>query len=170
MKRILSAMAAGAVLAASMMMTAPAAQAGDRTCSGTIRAVTIDDNVIVPKGKTCTLVGTKVKGNIEVRSGATLKASKVRVDGNIQSQGHRNVSTVDSRVDGNIQLKSGGGVNLRRNIVEGDIQLFSNTKAGKKYVIRNTVDGNLQCKGNSPVPYGGGNVVQGDKEDQCRAL
>lgn len=170
MKRILSAMAAGAVLAASMMMTAPAAQAGDRTCSGTIRAVTIDDNVIVPKGKTCTLVGTKVKGNIEVRSGATLKASKVRVDGNIQSQGHRNVSTVDSRVDGNIQLKSGGGVNLRRNIVEGDIQLFSNTKAGKKYVIRNTVDGNLQCKGNKPAPTGGQNKVDGNKENQCRRL
>ena len=32
------------------------------------------------------------------------------------------------------------------------------------------VDGNLQCKGNRPRPTGGGNVVQGDKEDQCRSF
>ena len=33
-----------------------------------------------------------------------------------------------------------------------------------------TANGNLQCKENVPSPTGGGNVVQGNKEDQCRRL
>jgi len=37
-------------------------------------------------------------------------------------------------------------------------------------VSSNVVDGNLQCKENQPMPEGGGNVVQGNKEDQCAAL
>ncbi len=33
-----------------------------------------------------------------------------------------------------------------------------------------TVDGNLQCKENQPRPTGGGNIVHGNKEDQCARL
>jgi len=38
------------------------------------------------------------------------------------------------------------------------------------HIARNQIDGNLQCKENSPRPTGGGNVVRGNKEDQCRRL
>jgi hypothetical protein len=48
------------------------------------------------------------------------------------------------------------------------VQAFQNT--GGVTVARNRIDGNLQCKENSPRPTGGNNVVQGNKEDQCRAL
>jgi hypothetical protein len=34
----------------------------------------------------------------------------------------------------------------------------------------NRIDGNLQCKANRPPPTGGGNVVQGNEEDQCARL
>jgi hypothetical protein len=37
-------------------------------------------------------------------------------------------------------------------------------------VGENRVDGNLQCKVNRPAPEGGGNVVHGNKEDQCARL
>jgi hypothetical protein len=37
-------------------------------------------------------------------------------------------------------------------------------------VRKNRVDGNLQCKSNQPRPVGGGNRVDGNKEDQCRGL
>ena len=37
-------------------------------------------------------------------------------------------------------------------------------------VARNRIDGNLQCKTNTPRPVGGRNVVQGNKEDQCARL
>ena len=52
--------------------------------------------------------------------------------------------------------------------MNSDIQLFSND--GEFVVRRNVVDGNLQCKGNEPMPVGGDNKVEGNKEDQCRNL
>ena len=52
--------------------------------------------------------------------------------------------------------------------VNGDVQMFQNT--GGVRVARNRIDGNLQCKENRPAPTGGGNVVQGNKEDQCARL
>jgi hypothetical protein len=48
------------------------------------------------------------------------------------------------------------------------VQYFENR--GKISIKRNRVDGNLQCKENSLRPNGGGNVVQGDKEDECSGL
>jgi hypothetical protein len=44
--------------------------------------------------------------------------------------------------------------------------VFQNT--GGVEIRRNVIDGNLQCKENQPAPVGGGNVVGGNKEDQCR--
>ena len=87
----------------------------------------------------------------------------------IQSQGHLWVKVEDSRVDGNIQLEQGRGLTLNRNIVDGDIQVFSN-RSGYKNIYSNRVDGNLQCKSNSPAPKGARNIVKGNKEDQCRRL
>lgn len=159
---------AGAVLTASTIALAPSAAADERTCRGSIGATTLD-NVRVPTGATCTLTGTYLKGTLKVESGGTLYASRVRVTGNVQSEGHRYVRVLDSRVGGSIQLKQGSALDLRRNIVTGDIQLLTNT-TGAKYVYSNRVNGNLQCKENRPAPIGSGNVVAGNKEDQCARL
>ncbi|EKA62786.1 hypothetical protein ACFY2Y_14995 [Janibacter hoylei] len=166
MKRILSTLAASGLVLTAAVATAPSAAAGDRTCRGTIGKVTVDD-VKVPKGATCTLKGTRVKGNITVGSKAVLKGHNMRVDGNIQSSGHRSVALGYNTIDGNIQLKSGGSMSIRKNTVDGDIQVFSN-KSGAKNIYDNRVDGNLQCKSNSPAPKGARNKVKGNKEDQCR--
>lgn len=176
MKFRTTALAAATLLGASFAVAAPA-HADDRMCRGTIGAVTVDGNVIVPSGATCTLAGTRVKGNVEVKSNATLTARGVHVIGNIQAENHNRLSvlprtvgdrTVRSYVDGSIQAKQGGGGVLRSNTVNGDIQLFSNTKNVRFQVYSNRIDGNLQCKSNVPAPVGGGNIVGGNKEDQCR--
>jgi len=162
---------------AAALLVAPPAVADDRRCAGTIKAVSIDDNVVVPAGATCRLLGTRVDGNVVVNRNATLVARGVRVGGNIQAENHERVvvrprtvddRTIRSRVGGSIQLVQGGGGRLLRNVVDSDIQLFSND--GRFEVRRNRVGGNLQCKSNDPRPVGGGNVVQGNKEDQCRGL
>ena len=57
---------------------------------------------------------------------------------------------------------------VRRNRVTGDVQSFSNR--GAQLIARNRINGNLQCKQNVPAPRGWGNVVGGNKEDQCRRL
>jgi hypothetical protein len=38
------------------------------------------------------------------------------------------------------------------------------------HIQGNVIDGNLQCKENKPDPTGGGNEVEGNKEDQCENL
>ena len=54
------------------------------------------------------------------------------------------------------------------NRIGGNLQAFQNS--GGLAVIHNTIDGNLQCKANNPAPFGGENVVHGNKEDQCANL
>ena len=157
-------MAAGAALG----VFAVPAFAEERTCRGTIGKVPVDD-LRVPQGATCTLSRTLVKGTIKVERDATLKASAIRVIGNIQAENHRHVSVYGgSRVDGSLQVKQGGGAIVDRSVFGSDVQFFTN--AGTIRITSNRIDGDLQCKENRPAPTGGGNVVQGNKEDQCARL
>ena len=164
------------------------ALAEERVCRGTIGALTLD-NVRVPQNATCTLNKTRVRGTVKVERNATLNAVDVLVIGNVQGenaldvavtqgsviggsvqvvQGRRG-SVSNSRVDQDILFDSNAGrVSALANIVGGNIQAFQNR--GGVVIQRNNVDGNLQCKANSPAPTGGNNVVQGNKEDQCRRL
>jgi hypothetical protein len=156
-----------AVLAGIAATSAPAAVTEERTCRGTIGGATVD-NLRVPQGATCVLKGTRIKGRIRVLQGATLRATSIRVVGNLQGENHAHVQLRASRIGGSIQLVQGGGAQLDRNAVKGDIQAFENRR--QLTITRNRVDGNLQCKANSPRPGGGGNIVQGSKQDQCARL
>ena len=181
----------------ALLMAAAPAQADDRQCTGTIGAVDVDGNVIVPSDATCTLLSTRVDDNVFVRPGAVLEAFGVSVGGNIQAENHRRVivaartvndTVVPSRIGGDIQLFDGDrgrvwqatiGGNLQvnqnsgfqeavRNVIDGDLQAFSNE--GGFLIYANRIDGNLQCKSNDPPPVGGQNLVEGNKEDQCSQL
>jgi hypothetical protein len=184
--RIAGALALGLFTVA---LSPPAATfAEERTCRGTIGARTVD-NLRVPDGATCTLEGTFVKGTIKVETGATLKAFDVRVIGNVQAEDARKVIVAQgSRVGGSVQVVQSGVARVldsrvnadilfddnrraneaSRNVVGGNVQAFQNT--GGVRIFHNRIDGNLQCKENHPRPVGDGNVVQGNKEDQCRGF
>ncbi len=176
------------IAAGMTFVAAPPASAEERTCRGSLGAVTVD-NLRVPQGASCTLNRTVVKGTIKVERAATLTASGVRVVGNVQAEGAANVRVLSaSRVGGSIQIVQGGAariadstvnadilfdentraVSALRNVVGGNIQAFQNT--GGVAISGNRVDGNLQCKENRPAPTGSGNIVQGNKEDQCARL
>ncbi len=179
-----------AVLAAAALVAfAPSsASAEERTCRGSLGAITVD-NLRVPPSASCTLTGTRVKGTIKVERAATLRARNVRVVGNVQGENAQRVNvTQGSRIGGSVQVKQGGAASVldsfvtadiqydanraaleaSRNVVGGNVQAFQNT--GGVRFASNRIDGNLQCKENRPAPTGGGNVVQGNKEDQCARL
>src|ERR671917_2118858 len=145
-KVVLGGVLALAVSILALMATAPAAQAEERVCRGTIGAATVD-NLRVPSGATCTLNGTRVEGTIKVENGATLYANGVRVKGNIQSEGFKNIRVKDgSIVGGNVQLnngRSGGEAKLVSTRINGDLQFDSN--AARIVARSNTVGGNLQA-------------------------
>ena len=158
-------------------------------CTGTLGAVSIDDDLIVPSGASCSLIGTVVEGNVLVGVEATLQASGVDIDGNIQADGQAAVNVGDdSQIGGDVQVEQGASAAVMSSVIGGNIQYESNTGAlaavgntvggdiqafqntGGVTISDNEVDGNLQCLGNSPAPTGGGNVVEGNKEDQCAGL
>jgi hypothetical protein len=164
------------------------AQAEERVCRGTIGAVTLD-NVRVPPGATCRLERTRAKGTVKVERGGRLTAVKVVVIGNVQAEGAASVAVRNgSRIGGSVQIVQGGGATIVGSQIDGSIQLESNRAAlrvlnnvvdadvqafqnsGGVEISDNRIDGNLQCKSNTPAPTGDGNVVQGNKEDQCRDL
>jgi len=179
---------ATALAAPILLLAAAPASAEERVCRGTIRATTVD-NLRVPQYASCVLLGTRVKGTVKVEFNATLRAEDVVVIGNVQGENAKNVRVLDgSRVGGSVQVKQGGGANVSDSRVEGDIQYDSNSaklyalrnrvggsvqvfqNTGGVEIRRNVIDGNLQCKENTPRPVGGGNIVGGNKEDQCARL
>ena len=146
------------VVMVASILGAPPALADDRRCTGTIGAVHIDGNVIVPAGATCRLIRTRVDDNVFVRDGAVLVARGVRVGGNIQATEHRRVLVAPRKVDDTVV----------RSRVGGDIQLFDNFDL--LTLNNNKIGGNLQCKENFEDPTGANNKVKGNAEDQCEAI
>ena len=72
------------------------------------------------------------------------------------------VTLADDSLPGDALLSAGG------NRVGGNMQVFKNGRDAT--ITNNTIDGNLQCKENPSAPFGGNNIVQGNKEDQCAEL
>jgi len=157
----------------------------DYVCYGYAGSMMVD-NLIVPQGVACTLYGTFVKGSIKVEKNAALSASRIYVIGNIQAENAAQVDVLSgSDVGGNIQIKQGGGavidgvrikgdlqfeknrsgLTVNRNTIGGNLQAFKNS--GCLSITQNAIDANLQCKENWPAPTGGGNIVRGNREDQC---
>jgi hypothetical protein len=155
------------VSVAAAAFTVGPAFAEERSCRSALGAVTVD-NLRVPQGATCRLNGTRIKGTLQVQRGATLKALRIRVVGSIQAEGAANVNVALSRIGGSIQIVQGRNSKINRNIVNHDVQYFENR--GAIVITGNRIDGNLQCKENRRRPVGGGNRVQGVREDQCARL
>ena len=185
MKRVLVAMIGALVASVVIPQTA---LAEETVCRSTIKNKTLD-NVKVPQGADCTLKNLRVKGTINVNNNARLEAINVRVIGNVQGESARNVivrktsnvggsvqvvqsakgKVVNSKINGDILFdEQTGRVVIKRNNVGGSVQAFQND--GGVRVKGNTIDGNLQCKENTPAPTGGNNEVHESKEDQCRNL
>lgn len=187
MRKMLATATLAAFSLSTLFVAAPSVSAEEISCVGTLGPRTVD-NVRVPQGKSCTLDGTQVQGNVVVERNASLTARQARINGSVQAEGHRQVVVNGSRVGGSLQFDQGGlyrvantqvtgsiqakandgDSRLRSNTVNADVQVFNHT--GGIAIADNRIDGNLQCKENSPAPTGGGNVVQGNKEDQCRGL
>lgn len=110
------------VLAAGLGLTAATpATAEERTCRGSIGAVTVD-NLRVPQGASCTLNGTRVQGTITVHQGATLTANTVRVVGNVQGENAADVRVLSgSTVGGSVQVVQGQAARVADSTVNGDI-------------------------------------------------
>jgi hypothetical protein len=136
-------------------------------CEGTLGPVLVND-ILVPPGHSCTLVGTRVMGNVKVEAGATLRAIGLNVMGNLQAKNAVLIRVSDSTVGGSLQVEEGGSARLHESNINGSVQFFKNR--GSLVILSNIIKGNLQCKENNLMPVGGNNLVRGNKEEQCSTL
>jgi len=172
------------------LVVVPSAHAEDYECRGTVGAVTIVGNLLVPDDATCTLNGTQVQGSIVVKSRATLLATGITVTGGIQGEGPRNVVVRESTIGNSVSVRKaepGGTVELTTSSITGDVQLEdnrgsitisgneitgsvqANKNTGGLEITGNRIGNGLQCQDNTPPPTGGGNVAK-QKQGQCLNL
>jgi hypothetical protein len=140
---------------------------GEYRCTGTVRAITVD-NLIVPPGATCDLTAARIKGGMKVEDKAKLYARDLYVKGSLQAKKASVVSIRDSIFGGSVEVEEGGTAQLHATQIEGSAKFVKNSKS--LTITNNTINGNLQCKENRMMPTGGGNLVLGNKEDQCSGL
>ncbi|HEU0294603.1 MAG TPA: S8 family serine peptidase [Anaerolineales bacterium] len=140
---------------------------GEYRCTSTVHWITAD-NLVVPPGETCNLVGARIMGTLKVEEGATLSASGLYVKGSIQAKKAASVTISDSTIEGSLQVEEGGSAQLEASHIGSGALFVKNT--GGLSIWNNTINGNLQCKENSLMPTGGGNIIQGNKEEQCSGL
>lgn len=148
----LGALVAAPLMAATLavgglgLVTATAAPAqADRSCSGSIKNTTINDNVHVPRGASCIMYSVRVKGDIKVASGGTIRFSTGRIDGNVQGESSpHTLSVYKSTVDGDIQGKNARYVKVQGSTIDGNVQT-ERTRDGQ-HVVTSVVDGDVQSK------------------------
>lgn len=175
------------LLYASLLIAAPAL-GDDINCQSEIGAETVDDNLVI--AAPCTLNGTTVEGNIRIFTGGSLTATGAVIDGNIEADTADFIAIRDSEVDGKIELESmvGDLSFVRDSLIDGKLKLKDNRSrleiqgnyisddlevsknVGGVFIGDNIIEGDLECKSNSPVPVGDNNFVSGKTKNQCRDL
>ena len=149
---------------------APTAWA-DTTCTGVMNGATpstipgfsglnalstLNGNVTVPSGASCTLMFYNVTGNVQAKDNANLTLVYVNVSGNVQVQNGGtlviNAYNEPSTVGGNVQAHQCKSALLQGNVtVGGNVQIQQCTGAGPNGFQGPgiVINGNFQCKANA---------------------
>ncbi len=159
---------------------------GDTSCAGAIgggpAVTTINGDVSVPEGASCTLSFVNVKGSVRVGRGATLaivaytepssiggdieakNCNAVLLQGNVTVHGDLDISSCsgtgrngfqgpDTVIHGSFMCRSNAGPCLAwLGAVGENLHIQSNTSQAASDISLVTVGGDLHCMGNAPAP------------------
>ena len=89
-----------------VLVVAPGAAAGDTPCIGMLSGTY--DNVVVPPGATCSLIGATVNGNVKALENSKLVINGSTVHGDVDGDAADSVQLVSSSVGGNVTITGGG--------------------------------------------------------------
>jgi hypothetical protein len=173
-----------------LLGAAPFASAAT-SCTSRMSNKTINDDLVVPAGKTCDLHDVAVLGNVYVEHDANLEAevleqgrdeifgsliavqcaaitwgSSVSVGGNVEIKGCKsNQSISGAFVSGNFACVADENLcELGNSTVGGNAQFNDN---GGGTLNGDSIAGNLQCHGNADGVTVSHTFVTGNKGDQC---
>jgi hypothetical protein len=134
----------------ALLAIAPGALAGDVSCATTIEGVTIDGNIVVPDGATCTLIKATVTGNVKVGRGASLVVESLLLE------------EPKSTIAGNVQADHCGQVFIGGpgQVVGGNVQIQHCT--GESGILQLHLGGNFQCHDNTADCFADSDLVGGN--------
>ena len=174
----------GTISVAALIAGTSSVAAAVTRCEGSLVAGTYE-TVLVPKGKTCDVVGeVTVEQNVILQEGASLtnECNTFTVNGNFQGHGvksvimegpsvsiHGNVSITgatghvfldDVSIGGNLNISDANGIDIivLNSVIGGNALFQDNTLTDfLRFIIGgNTIAGNLVCGGNVTTPGTGG--------------
>ena len=173
---------------ADTLAQSPTTINGNVTCTNdTYNGWTINGNVTVPDGDTCTLTGSTVKGNVQGQNGSGLVDSGSTIGGNVQTDHSAWIDIRGGSIHGNLQVQSTTGStpssvgdgstanDICGASVDGNVQV-QNNGSGAPFDIGGapdcatplTIGGNLQVQNNAGklaiggAASGAGNTVHGN--------
>jgi len=167
-------------LAAAALLGDTSTVRADMNCTSTLTG-TIQGNVTVPKGASCTISFANISGNISVSRDASLvinaynepstiagdiqahHCGSVLLEGNVTVEGNLHINSCaggpngfqgpDTLIKGNFECQSNAGPCLAwLGKVEGNLHIQSNRSKTASEVSLVSVGGNLHCHQNSPAP------------------
>lgn len=134
-----------ALLAASMVaaggiggvaVAAPASADLVTTCIGEGGAVTVPNDLVVPKGESCWLDGTTVQGDIEVRQDADLIVVDGTFEGSVDVASNAYLDTTKTSISGTVTATDAYGSYLDASSVDGAVQVSGDSQQdGFTYVV-----------------------------------
>lgn len=118
-----SAMLMSAAVAAGSLFVAvePASAALVTRCTGVAGPVTVPNDLVVPRGQTCTLEGTTVQGDVRVAEGGDLFMAGAVVEGNLRVRTDGYADIIGSTVNGSVDGRDHFGVVVEDSTVAGDV-------------------------------------------------
>jgi Tannase and feruloyl esterase len=180
-------------LAAVALLGGGATARANTSCTGPLSG-TVNGNIVVPKGASCTLSNATVSGDVHVLQNASLTIDATEqpttINGNVVANGctsallEGGVTVSDSvqieqcsqqsgfigpgvKIGANFQcINNPGGCEAELGTVQGSVQIEGSNSSDISLV---SVGGNLQCGGNTPAPTHnfGPDFVTGAEEGQC---
>jgi WD40 repeat protein len=135
----------------------PSPTTGDQECTAAnpIVGETVNGNVVVPNGESCTLKNSTVNGDVKAQEDASIDATGNTIAGNVEGDKTEKLGLVDNDIGGNVTIKEGetpdgDDVDIDHNILSngslkvekmaGDISITDNTvDKGDVEVIENTI-------------------------------
>ena len=154
-----------AVCATALLAMASPAMARDFRCNGVVEGKTYND-VVVPSGAACTLVGTTVRGDVRVLRNAYLQTIGAVVRGDVEGSASQTIFIdIGTRVSGSVESSGARQFFVYNSTVGEDIEPERTREA--VHICGNTVrGGNIEVRGSgpagSPAQQPGTDILIGD--------
>ena len=144
-----------AAAVAALFAIASPATARDLRCNGVFKGKSYDD-VTVPRGAACTLIGATVRGDVKALKSSYFQATRTVVRGDVEGKASQTIFVdTGSKVSGSVESEGAGQFYVYNSTVGEDIEPEGTAQAVQ-------ICGNTLRRGNIEVRRSGTDVLIGD--------